>query len=508
MATSKSEVVTQLKKDALIEISTRTVDNPGKGNCGFYAFAIGLINIIQEEKVWARRTMFDRWVQLDDSIGRYYDAICAYDIDRPNYELLENLHKALRLTTFRQQVDELRRVCPVAKKEDGYKNLVATSTYRKFAELYYGKDVDVRFNELAYSDAIKKAITKIDRSSVVENRESLVLAPAFLRLFYGERVDLESITAATEPSGTSPIIEALQGVTKDFVWANHLDLDYLANAFEVNLHTLENGNARYPFKDLANRHTITLNNQYNVHWTTKVAFAQTSKTMFADNNGFASKNGSSPSATPQTLVAGKEKDAPLTEQDKALLAEKRTVKGLAVQGKDDLGKKEAESMQDVVVKKKQAKKTSISPKQSFSHQSEIPLKVLSCSTESEKLDLLIAKVRSAVIDYCKHSESIWFCFFHWHGETGRNRSRGFLKKLAEVDTCAEAQEMLVDYLKNDRNGNTHPHSFRTILLKELLDSPIEKKMDVNTISKNFQTTLKQFEKKLGAVEHSGVTATI
>jgi hypothetical protein len=46
------------------------------------------------------------------------------------------------------------------------------------------------------------------------------------------------------------------------------------------------------------------------------------------------------------------------------------------------------------------------------------------------------------------------------------------------------------------------------LLKELLDSPIEKKMDVNTISKNFQTTLKQFEKKLGAVEHSGVTATI
>jgi hypothetical protein len=524
MATSKSEVVTPstskspteielLKQDALIEIRTRTVDNPGKGNCGFYAFAIGLINIIQEEKASGRRTMFDRWVRLDDSITQYYDAICNYDIDRPDYELLENLHRALRLTTYRQQFDELRRVCPVAKKEDRYKDLVATSTYRKFAELYYGRDVDPRFNELASSAAIRRAIARIDRSTVVEEREALVLAPVFLALFYGEGVALDSITAATEPSVTSPIIESLQGVTKDYVWANHLDLDYLANAFEVNLHTLENGNARYPFHDLVNRHTIILNNQSNVHWTTQVAFAKVSKGMLADNSTIASKKGASPSVAPKSRAPGKEKDAPVlafsTEKEKPIIREDTTGKDLAVQGKDGSGTKEAEPKHEVVVRKEQGKKIDNSKKQRTSKkQSEIPLTILGASAESKKLDFLISKVRSAVVEYCKHSESIWFCFFHWHGETGRKRARDFLSTFSQVEHCAEAQEMLIDYLKNDSKGNTHPHSFRTMLLKELLDSPTEKKMDLNNISKNYQTTLKQFEKSSSSVSFSDVVATI
>ncbi|MGL5743291.1 MAG: hypothetical protein ACRCXC_12560 [Legionella sp.] len=75
----------------------------------------------------------------------------------------------------------------------------------------------------------------------------------------------------------------MQKITEDFVWAGHLDLDYLAHAFEVNLHTLENGEATYPFQDIAIRHTITVNNEDNRHWTTKVIMAKVSKTLSSDS---------------------------------------------------------------------------------------------------------------------------------------------------------------------------------------------------------------------------------
>ncbi|MGL5743290.1 MAG: hypothetical protein ACRCXC_12555 [Legionella sp.] len=173
-------------QDALIELKERTIDNPGRGNCGFYAFAIGLMNIIQNEKAYNKTTMFDRCVGLDSSVKGYYEAICNYDFDNPNYELLEALHRMLRVTTFNQQLQELRQVCATAVKKDEYRVLVATSTYRKFAELYYGIDVDPRFNEFTNSTAIKAAIAKIDRRKVILEHEALALVPVFISLVYGE----------------------------------------------------------------------------------------------------------------------------------------------------------------------------------------------------------------------------------------------------------------------------------------------------------------------------------
>src|SRR5690349_15916932 len=87
-----------------IILKERNLDNPGKGNCGFYAVAIGLIDIIQEEAVYSSKSMFNRWVSLDGSVNRYYNEICKYDPDKPNLKLLEVLQRILRVITFNIQL--------------------------------------------------------------------------------------------------------------------------------------------------------------------------------------------------------------------------------------------------------------------------------------------------------------------------------------------------------------------------------------------------------------------
>ncbi|PWY57054.1 hypothetical protein DGG96_03435 [Legionella qingyii] len=501
------------KDDPTIELQERIIDNPAKGNCGYYAFAIGLINIIQQE---GTGITFDKWVQLDPSIKNYYDAICKFDFDNPDNKLLEVLQRTLRLITYNLQIDELRWACTSAKKEDEYRALVAISTYRKFAEMYHGTDLDPRFNQFVSSVDIKNALKKIDHSRIVAEHESLVLAPLFISLIYGEEVAPETITVSTEPKFNSPIILALHSITQDFVWATHLELDYLANAFEVNLHTLENGVQQYEYKDLPSQHTITLNNQHNMHWTTKVTMAKSRKSSAQPGDssggsalGLSSKKikaiDSEPHVKKQTR---EEKDAiALTIQDEDL---QKTKTG--TQKKTEPVRADVEIKQN----KKRGKLQEFSSKPSlFRQREEISLALITSNAEQKELNRLIRIVNRAVVDYCSYSDGILFSIFHRHGESGRRRARKFngefslLNKefskingeFSSITALIQAKEMLIDYLKDGKNGRTHPHSFRTMLLQGLLTNKLEREMDLKYVSKNYSNLLAEFEELL--IPHRG-----
>jgi hypothetical protein len=87
-----------------ILIREQIIDNPAKGNCGFYAFAIALIDKIQEESYSEKKVIFEQWVALDPSIRDQYAAICAYDFDNPNLALLEQLQYSLRLISTKANI--------------------------------------------------------------------------------------------------------------------------------------------------------------------------------------------------------------------------------------------------------------------------------------------------------------------------------------------------------------------------------------------------------------------
>ena len=68
------------KDSPAVIIKEKPIDNPGGGDCAFYAFAIGLIDIIQEENYYLCTTMFDRWKALDPSTSALFDEIKVCDL--------------------------------------------------------------------------------------------------------------------------------------------------------------------------------------------------------------------------------------------------------------------------------------------------------------------------------------------------------------------------------------------------------------------------------------------
>lgn len=92
-------------------------------------------------------------------------------------------------------------------------------------------------------------------------------------------------------------------------------------------------------------------------------------------------------------------------------------------------------------------------------------------SDEAKLARLKQTVFNATNTYTQYSEKNgFFSFFHRHGSSGRSRANKFNAEFASITDYAEAKNRLVDYLIDSKNGNTYPHSFRTMLLNELQGS--------------------------------------
>lgn len=479
-------------KQPRVLISQEFIDNPGRGNCAFYAFAIGLIEIIKEEQMYGNKTKYNYWVTKYPSLADQYDAICAFDYKQPNNILLDKLQRSLRNVAYNFQVRELRQACIMAtapddlenedltlsqyqdamirlhtdKPTDPYKNalkrkyqtITGNSTYIHFAAMYYGNREDTRegLNPFAGSGAVKKALKDLDRSKIEANFEDLVLVPLFLKLLYGAEQALKPITQETELYPASPILSGMGNITQEFYWGTALDMDYLATIFAVNLHTLENGVApRLEGRgDIPDRHTITLNNNSNIHWTTQVNRAREIK------------------CTVPAAVKPEDKSTTTTLNPSA-----------------ETPKKEAETPKTETVGKKGILRTTVrvdsSPltlpsvsthlrKVRFNLTESQTLKELKNEENEDKksLDCLRLAVSNATTAYTKYSNSIWFSLFHRHGNTGRVRAKAFNTRFLEIQNYDEAKKEILSYLLNNKdNGNTHPHSYRTMLLHQMLDTP-------------------------------------
>lgn len=398
--------------DTVIEITELSVDNPGKGNCAFYAFAIGLIDIIQDEQFIRApcfQLIFDNWVNHDPEVKSLYKDIINADSKHPDAALLNKLQTSLRKLVYEAKLNELYEACAISRKENEYQALTGNSTYNNFAGLFfYNFDVDPNFNELVGSNRVRAAINQLKQDkNLVKDHEVYALAPSLISLIYGPDIAIDNINVGTKPQQNSPILTALERVKQDCVWGTHNDLNYLANLFDITLHTLADNQPIQSFiADNPEKHIITVNNIKNAHWISRISVAS----AHSNTDTKSCKNKSS------------ELDV-LKNQDK--------VKFICVQ----------------------------------------------------------KKVMTAVTNYCNYSNSIWFSLFHRHGATGRKRAQAFGKKSANCTDYNELMSEVVNFLSDKKNGNTHPHSFRTMLLKELFNF----EEPLNSCSRNFETLLDQIK---------------
>jgi hypothetical protein len=84
----------------------------------------------------------------------------------------------------------------------------------------------------------------------------------------------------------------------------------------------------------------------------------------------------------------------------------------------------------------------------------------------EELKTLIRQVVKSYEVY--NQDNCRFSFFHRHGKAGRVRANAFLERIEAINDVDALNLIISEYLQDKKNGNTHPHSFRTMLLNELM----------------------------------------
>ncbi|WP_454781912.1 hypothetical protein [Legionella sp. WA2022007384] len=257
------------------------IDNSGGGDCGFYAFAIGLINTIQNEHALdGTSKTYDRWkteglrnVDLQEILE--VDLNQLYHSPR-NYknQLLFMLQMSLRNIAFNIYKDEvINRKRGEEVLKDNRAQIESTPIFGKFKELvqFYldnkGSLASIsQFNELALSPEVL-LLAKQTAQTLRETLEKpSPVSPETIVLNHIRDVVIHDVISEDKENPHSVILKGVEKIKEQGRWATHDDLKEIAAHLDVNLHVVgkENGVARPHLP------TVTLNNEGNAHWTTSV----------------------------------------------------------------------------------------------------------------------------------------------------------------------------------------------------------------------------------------------
>ncbi|HHF7368379.1 TPA: hypothetical protein ACPSKY_003536 [Legionella bozemanae] len=502
----KGPSLTNLSSEILddhLTIEERVLDNPGGGDCGFYAFAIGLIDIIQKEHALTGKSKtYEQW-RIQSLRHVSLQEILDFDLNElyhshGNYkeELLFKLQMSLRIIAFNVYKNEpLNRIITEDILKDGRGNISATPIFCKFVELidfYLGKNdrslaVISQFNELALSPEVQRLAQETAQSLVLKLKGKGDKEAQKIQNVYVKEVLEKDIIVGRKANPDSVILKGMEKIKEKGRWATHYDLKEIADQLHVNLHVVGKENGR----DKPSYPIITLHNWGNAHWTTKVTIVKKSKGLAAPNE----PGGSVLSHSSSKKIIG------LKIEPKQLKKEPATKK-LPLQDqnfpKTDVSK--PKKTQPEVINPERSKKQpqySLNKQTLFNQSDELPLTFMSSKADQKELNRLIHIVHRTVIAYCTYSDGIIFSLFHRHGASGRTRASKFDEQFSLVEDLEQAKNMLVNFLEDSKNGNTHPHSFRTMLLQGLLAAnESHNKKDLKYISKNYSALLEEFQGEL------------
>jgi hypothetical protein len=296
-------------------ISLYEVNNPGNGDCMYYAFAIGLINQIKKEhrtnrpqesnnKTYQKLQM---WLQcvanhLQDENGSEvvkdlgHAGLLNFNlVTREPSTILEGLKTALRQIRYLYALEQLRDSAGMHAEN------MADKEKRNFRTVWQSNEIFVEFFQLLSkreadcsplynvfaaikSSQIKSKIqyyrNRIDEfyklpgcsGQDFESLDCNLRIKLFLQLLYGEDVSVQDINQATPFAEDSSIIAAMKLWRDTQHWGTLLDLNALSECFEV-VHPIIVGNhMNFEPREDNSRPTFFIRLQPG-HWTTGLAEA-------------------------------------------------------------------------------------------------------------------------------------------------------------------------------------------------------------------------------------------
>lgn len=128
-----------------------------------------------------------------------------------------------------------------------------------------------------------------------------------------------------------------------------------------------------------------------------------------------------------------------------------------------------------------------------------PTQLMFVFKEINNIETLRDVVRYSIIRYCSYNDGIWFSMFHRHGNAGVQRSKDFQEKINKIINLNAAKKVLIDYLVDEKNGNTYPHSFRTILLHQLMNANYN--VSLISVSQNYHEHVEILRAQMSLVEY-------
>lgn len=113
----------------------------------------------------------------------------------------------------------------------------------------------------------------------------------------------------------------------------------------------------------------------------------------------------------------------------------------------------------------------------FTIESTLDILINSHVSEEIQAHMRAQKAIAEVIEaYTKYSnEECSFSFWHRHGETGRLRANAFLIQINNIDDPATLKTTVNNFINDEKNGNTHAHSLKTMLYQKLYKPELDLK---------------------------------
>ncbi|HHT0592075.1 TPA: hypothetical protein ACTXXA_000631 [Legionella anisa] len=261
------------------------IDNPGGGDCGFYALAIGLIAIIQKEHAengksktftqWQKKGLNNVGLQeiLDIDLNQLYESPYTY-----KKETLLKLQLSLRsisATAYRK--DLIKKIAEA--RSNGSTQVESSPVYHKFMELvhFYSKEDDKKdgaldkvkqFNELALSPEALDLAQKTAKSlePKLKGKSSFEEIQKIENSHVKEAL-LADVLSGRKENPRSVILKGVEKIKEQGRWATHSDLKEVADQLVINLYVDGELNGK-PMKGCP---TLVLNNEGDsIHWTTTV----------------------------------------------------------------------------------------------------------------------------------------------------------------------------------------------------------------------------------------------
>ncbi len=250
-------------KDEVSEGGPIRIDNPGGGDCLYYAFSLGLIDIVQKQAQEGSTELFDAWLRLDPTLQ--HEVLLKVDIKKPNQKFWERLTDQLRHIVYQQKVNELR----IAADKKSETVWLSTHVYGDFAAVFYPDKDNQLLNErcnIFYGMNIP-VIEPLPNDCSEKERDAFKLKNFLIQL-YGKSIEIDKIDSNTTFAADSSIIKAIENSTSKSAWGTERDAFLLNEALgekvDVNIYS----NQAPPHRPSKKLNSIHLNNENNVHWTT------------------------------------------------------------------------------------------------------------------------------------------------------------------------------------------------------------------------------------------------